>query len=40
MTGGKKLELDLRYLAIYGLGGDGRWRLRSWQSLRLPQASG
>jgi hypothetical protein len=40
MTGGKKLELNLRYLAIYGLGGDGRWRLRSWQSLRLPQTSG
>jgi hypothetical protein len=34
---GNRLDLDLRYLAIYGLGGDGRWRLRSWQSLRLPQ---
>ena len=40
MTGGKELELDLRYLAVYGLRGDGRWRLRSWQSLRLPQTSG
>lgn len=34
---GKPLDLDIRYLAVYGQGGDGRWRLRSWQSLRLPQ---
>jgi len=34
---GNKLDLDLRYLAVYGLGVDGRWRLRSWQSLRLPR---
>ncbi len=37
---GNRLDLDLRYLAIYGLGSDGRWRLRSWQSLRLPQKPG
>lgn len=34
------VDMEIRYLAIYGLGSDGRWRLRSWQSLRLPQASG
>ena len=36
VAGGNKLDLQIRYLAIYGLGGDGRWHLRSWQSLRLP----
>lgn len=40
MAKGAKLDLDLRYLAVYGLGGDGRWRLRSWQSLRLPPKPG
>ena len=34
---GNELDLDLRYLAVYSLGEVGRWRLRSWQSLRLPQ---
>lgn len=37
---GTPLDLDLRYLAIYDLGSDGHWRLRSWQSLRLPQKPG
>lgn len=37
--GGNKLDLQIRYLAVYGLSGDGHWRLRSWQSLRLPQDS-
>ena len=40
MLNGNKVDLDLRYLAVYGLGGDGRWRLRAWQSLRLPQKTG
>lgn len=40
MAGATRLDMEIRYLAIYGLGGDGRWRLRSWQSLRMPQTSG
>ncbi len=40
IASGNRLDLEIRYLAIYVLGGDGRWRLRSWQSLRLPQQSG
>jgi len=32
---GVPLDLQIRYLAVYGLQ-DGRWRLRSWQSLRIP----
>jgi ketosteroid isomerase-like protein len=32
---GVPLDLQIRYLAVYGLQ-DGRWRLRSWQSLRVP----
>lgn len=32
---GVTLDLQIRYLAVYGLQ-DGRWRLRSWQSLRIP----
>jgi hypothetical protein len=34
-AGPKRLEFDSRYLAVYGLA-DGAWRLRAWQSLRLP----
>jgi hypothetical protein len=33
--GGRALEFPARYLAVYGLEG-GAWRLRAWQSLRLP----
>ena len=40
IAGGNRLDLEIRYLAIYGLGSDGHWRLRAWQSLRLPQQSG
>lgn len=40
MAGGDRLDMEIRYLAIYALGGDGHWRLRAWQSLRLPQKSG
>jgi hypothetical protein len=40
IASGNRLDLEIRYLAIYGLGGDGHWRLRAWQSLRLPQQSG
>jgi hypothetical protein len=40
VAGAARLDMEIRYLAIYELGGDGRWRLRSWQSLRLPQTSG
>ena len=29
------LEFQARYLAVYGLD-EGGWRLRAWQSLRLP----
>lgn len=32
---GVLLDLQIRYLAVYGQQ-DGRWRLRSWQSLRIP----
>ena len=32
---GSPLEFQARYLAVYGLDGGG-WRLRAWQSLRLP----
>ena len=32
---GVPLDLQIRYLAVYELQ-DGRWRLRSWQSLRVP----
>jgi hypothetical protein len=32
---GKALDLQIRYLAVYGKQ-DGVWRLRSWQSLRTP----
>lgn len=32
---GVPLDMQIRYLAVYGLQ-DGRWRLRSWQSLRVP----
>jgi Domain of unknown function (DUF6265)/Domain of unknown function (DUF4440) len=34
-AGSKRLEFDSRYLAVYGLT-NGTWRLRAWQSLRLP----
>ena len=36
MAGDARLDLQLRYLAVYADSG-GRWRLRSWQSMRLPQ---
>ncbi|MEX1993614.1 MAG: DUF6265 family protein [Steroidobacteraceae bacterium] len=35
VVGGKDLDLQIRYLAVYGRV-DGAWQLRSWQSLRLP----
>lgn len=34
-AGGNALDLQIRYLAVYG-NEDGVWRLRSWQSLRTP----
>ena len=34
-AGGNALDLQIRYLAVYG-NEDGIWRLRSWQSLRTP----
>jgi len=34
-SGDKALDFRARYLAVYGLQ-DGAWRLRAWQSLRLP----
>jgi hypothetical protein len=34
-AGGRQLDFDARYLAIYAHR-DGTWRLRAWQSLRLP----
>lgn len=34
-TGERELDFQGRYLAIYGRTG-GNWRLRAWQSLRLP----
>ena len=36
MAGATRLDLHIRYLAVYGQSA-GRWRLRSWQSLRLTQ---
>lgn len=35
LAGDKALDFPARYLAVYGLQ-DGAWRLRAWQSLRLP----
>jgi hypothetical protein len=35
MAGTTPLEFQARYLAVYGQDG-GTWRLRAWQSLRLP----
>jgi hypothetical protein len=35
MAGPRLLEFKARYLAVYGLNG-GAWRLRAWQSMRLP----
>jgi hypothetical protein len=35
VAGATPLDLKLRYLAVYGRE-EGAWRLRSWQSLRLP----
>ncbi|MEX2150601.1 MAG: DUF6265 family protein [Steroidobacteraceae bacterium] len=35
VAGTAPLDLKLRYLAVYGRE-EGSWRLRSWQSLRLP----
>jgi len=34
-VGGNDLDLQIRYLAVYGQV-DGAWLLRSWQSLRVP----
>jgi hypothetical protein len=34
-AGRAELNLELRYLAIYGRAQAGDWRLRAWQSLRL-----
>jgi hypothetical protein len=34
-SGAQELDFRARYLAIYGLAG-GVWRLRAWQSLRIP----
>jgi len=34
MAGENRFDLPIRYLAVYGQSA-GRWRLRSWQSLRL-----
>jgi ketosteroid isomerase-like protein len=34
-SGDKALDFQARYLAVYDLQ-DGAWRLRAWQSLRLP----
>ena len=36
MAADNRLDLQLRYLAVYAKS-DGRWRLQSWQSMRLPQ---
>lgn len=38
-AGGAALDLQIRYLAVYSERG-GRWRLRSWQSLRIPENAG
>jgi hypothetical protein len=35
MAGAQPLDFRARYLAVYGLE-DGAWRLRAWQSMRLP----
>ena len=35
MAAGNALDLQIRYLAVYGIQ-DGVWQLRSWQSLRTP----
>jgi hypothetical protein len=35
LAGPRRLEFRARYLAVYDLE-DGAWRLRAWQSLRLP----
>jgi hypothetical protein len=35
LSGDRTLEFTARYLAVYGLR-EGTWRLRAWQSLRLP----
>jgi hypothetical protein len=35
MAGESPLELQIRYLAVYGIR-DGIWQLQSWQSLRTP----
>jgi hypothetical protein len=34
-SGARELDFKARYLAVYGLQ-DASWRLRAWQSLRLP----
>jgi hypothetical protein len=34
-AGPNRIAFDSRYLAVYGFA-DGAWRLRAWQSLRLP----
>ncbi len=34
-AGGQRLDFEARYLAVYGLEA-GAWRLRAWQSIRLP----
>jgi uncharacterized protein DUF4440/uncharacterized protein DUF6265 len=34
-TGGARQDLQIRYISVYTDSG-GRWRLRHWQSLRLP----
>lgn len=34
-AGGRRLDFEARYLAVYGLEA-GAWRLRAWQSLRMP----
>jgi len=39
VAGGTKLDMKIRFLSVYGLDDDSRWRLRSWQSLRLPPAA-
>lgn len=35
VAGENPLDLQIRYLAVYGIG-NGAWQLRSWQSLRTP----
>ncbi|MGQ0429447.1 MAG: DUF6265 family protein [Gammaproteobacteria bacterium] len=36
-AGEVQLDLQIRYLAVYGWK-DGRWQLRSWQSLSIPKS--